>query len=76
MSIEQSPTSEEIRRIISTQYTTGTMARDQYQCYWTTAQVKWNGCYCGNSRQIYEDDQAKGNYNQYIFRRNRKDLPG
>ena len=49
---------------------------NQYQCYWTTAQVKQNGCYYGNSRQIYEDDQAKGNNDQYILRRHSEDLPG
>ena len=61
-------------RTSPTQNTIGTMARDQYWHYWTTAQIKWDGYYYDYSRSIYKDDSIKGDNNKYLFRRNSQDL--
>ena len=52
----------------------GTMARDQYQRYWTITKIKWNECNCSNSGQIYKDDQAKGNNDEHILGKHSKNL--
>ena len=74
MLIEQSPTSTKTRRTSLTEDTTKTMAGDQYQHNWTITQVQWNGCYCGYSGLIYEDNMIKDDNNKYLFKRDSQDL--
>jgi len=52
------------------------MTRNQYQYYWTTAQIKWDRCYRGYSELIYKDDLTKGNDSKCLFRKNSQDLLG
>ena len=74
MPIEQSSTPKEDRRTTSIRDSERTMARNQYQHYRTFTKIEWNECNSGHCRLVYEDDQTKGNNNEYIIRRNCKDL--
>ena len=62
------------RRIISIEYTSRTMARNQHRHYWTSTEIKWNRCYSSYCGPIHKDNSFEGNYNEYLIQRNSKDL--
>ena len=74
MSIEQSTTHEEGRRITSFNNTRIPMERNQYQHYWSITKIQRKGCNCSDCRQVYKDDLTQGNNNKHVIGRNCKNL--
>ena len=74
MSTKQSPTYKESGRTTSTWNTTRTIARDQYRYYGTTTKIEWKKYYCSYCWQVHKNDLIESNNDEYIFKRNHKDI--
>ena len=74
MLTKQDATYEKDWRITFFKDTRRTMARNQYQHYWSITEIQWKRHYYSHSGSIYKNGSTQGNNDKYIIERDCKDL--
>jgi len=74
MPTKQDATYEKGWRATSFKDTRRTIARNQYQHYWTITEIQQEKHYCSHSRSIYKNGLTQGNNDECIIREDCKDL--